>query len=95
MNERMRQLASSIPVIGGAQHALLPEREGVHKPCGWRATPATTIVGWIEWMRDREGIASVEHVPKEDILWEDLDGAEAFALVGERGWRLLVAVKEG
>lgn len=94
MNERMRKLAAAIPIIGGAEHALLSRSDGVYRPLNWRATAAMTITTWITLMKTWDGIVDVEHVPKENLLWAGLEEAEAFNLVG-KNWILLVAVKEG
>jgi len=94
MNERMQKLAAAIPIIGGTEHALLSHIDGVYRPLNWRATAAMTTTAWIALMLTWDGIVDVEHVPKENLLWDGLEEAEAFNLVGEN-WILLVAVKEG
>ena len=94
MNEHMRKLSAAIPIIGGAEHALLSRIDGVYCPLNWRTTAAMTIEAWIALMQTWEGIVDVEHVPKENMSWEGLEEAEVFNLVGEN-WILLVTVKEG
>jgi len=85
-----------IPVIGGASHALVAQRDGVlRRVSRWSCTPQCTIGGWFQMMIARDCILSIEHLARENCHHDcNLANAELFYLCGNR-WRLLVAVKEG